>query len=112
MVMPTLRSNTYDYKIFEQQTSFLKAEVDAKNARRTQLKAGKHTNVSRVNKQYNSKNLKPGNRNSGAILKQKVGGKVIEGCSYEAKEQRHLSNSQQKAVKKLRQKSVRLSSFT
>ena len=73
MTMSTLMSNTHDYKTFEQQTSFLKAEVDAKNARRTQLKAGKHTHVSGVNKQYNSKKLKPGDRNNGATLKQKVG---------------------------------------
>ena len=46
MALSTLRSNAYNYKTFEQQTSFLKAEVDAKIARRAQLKTGKQTNVS------------------------------------------------------------------
>ena len=41
MALLTLRSNARNYKTFEQQTSFLKAEVDAKIARRTQLKTGK-----------------------------------------------------------------------
>ena len=50
MALSTLRSNTRNYKTFEQQTSFLKAEVDAKNARRAQLKTGKQTNVSSINK--------------------------------------------------------------
>ena len=59
-------SNTRDYKTFEQQTSFLKAEVDEKNARRAQFKAGKHANVFGTNKQNNNKNQSSSKKNNGA----------------------------------------------
>ena len=65
------------------------------------MKTRKHTDVSGVNKQNNSKNQSSSKRNNGASLKQKVDGKVVEGRSYEAKEWKQLTKNQKNVVKEL-----------
>ena len=62
VTLSTLKNNTPNYKTFEQQTSFLKAEVDAKIARRAQLKTGKETNVSSINKQSENRSQRSRDR--------------------------------------------------
>ena len=104
VALSTLRSNTRDYKTFEQQTSFLKAEVDAKIARRAQLKTGKQTNVSSINKQSESRSQRSSDRRNKTVLKQRVDGKIVKGRSYKTKEWRKLTENQQKVVKDLRRK--------
>ena len=96
VALSTLRSNTHDYKTFEQQTSFLKAEVDAKIARRAQLKTGKQTNVSSINKQGERRSQRSSNRRNKTILRQRVDGRIVEGRSYETTEWRKLTENQQK----------------
>ena len=104
MALSTFRSNARNYKTFEQQTSFLKAEVDAKIARRAQLKTGKQTNVSSINKQGERRSQRSSNRRNKTILRQRVDGKIVEGRSYETTEWRKLTENQQKVVKDLRRK--------
>ena len=96
VALSTLRSNTPNYKTFEQQTSFLKAEVDAKIARRAQLKTGKQTNVSSINKQSESRSQRSSDRRNKTVLKQRVDGKIVKGRSYKTKEWRKLTEINRK----------------
>ena len=84
--------------------STLKAEVDAKIARRAQLKTVKQTNVSSINKQGERRSQRSSNRRNKTVLRQRVDGKIVEGRSYEPTEWRKLTENQQKVVKDLRRK--------